>query len=674
MARRNRLLSFRRPTRRTFGRTLAGGLTSAALGLPSISCGSRQPRNPSDRNVIVLGLDGLDPKIIRSLIDQGRAPNFKKLAERGTFQPLGTTMPALSPVAWSSFITGLTPGGHGIPDFIARDPLTYSPFFSIWESRDVGRTLRLGDYEFALGGGGAQNLRAGAPFWSHLTERGIPSTVIKIPTNFPVEETATRAVSGMGTPDLSDSFGLFTYYTSDPDEKIPDLTGGEIVRLRVRDWKATGQLLGPVNSINTAAEGRTRVPFTVYLDPSEPVVRIEVQGQTFVLKQGEFSDWAKVRFDLVPHLAGVSGIARFFVKQVHPNLRLYVSPINIDPEDQAMPVTYPEELGGEIARHIGPIWTKGLPSDTKAFDLRIFEDGDYVTQAELILKDQLRLFDYEWSQYRGGFFYFYISSTDQDAHMLWRNMDETHPMHKASDPRYAGYIPYIYEEMDKLVGKVLPAADDNTLVLVCSDHGFAPFGRRFHLNTWLRDNGYLAVKPTAESKESTNVADIDWDRTAAYGIGFNGLYLNLVGREERGFVSAEKAPEVIARLTRELEAIVDPETGERPVHKVFDRDSIYQGLLTSEMPEMLVGYTPGYRSSSESVMGETGKKILDINPWAWGGDHSMSQNLVPGSLFASHSLTGLDPNIVDLPVTILDFFGVEKPEEMVGKSLLRAHT
>ena len=93
----------------------------------------------------------------------------------------------------SDYITGLTPGGHGIADFIMRDPKTYMPVFSIYEIRDADRTLKLGDYLFPISGGGVENLRRGKPFWSYLTEQGIPAVVVKIPTNFPVDETATRA-------------------------------------------------------------------------------------------------------------------------------------------------------------------------------------------------------------------------------------------------------------------------------------------------------------------------------------------------------------------------------------------------------------------------------------------------------------------------------------------------
>lgn len=655
-------------------RTFLGAAGAAGLGFPHISCGGR--RSTSEKRAIVLGLDGLDPKMVQALIDAGRAPNFKKLAETGSFTALGTTMPALSPVAWSSFITGRSPGGHGIADFIVRDPETYMPFFSIWEAKESARRISLGEYELPLGGGQIVNRRYGRPFWSYLTERGIPASIIKIPTNFPVEPTATRAISGMGTPDLIDSFGVFNYFTTDAAESYEGLTGGNVFKVERREHRVEARLYGPVNALRKPRDdtrdafiNNTFVPFTVHVDPSQDVVRIDVQGQRLVLNRGEYSDWVRLRFDMIPRMSGVSGIVRFYLRDVRPHLRLYSTPINIDPADQAMPVTHPPELGAEIAAAIGPFWTKGLPSDTKAFDYRVIDDEGYVKQAELILKEHFDLFEFEWSRYRGGLFYFYVSSTDQDAHMLWRNMDATHPMHAAADVRYSGYLHHLYEEMDRLVGRVLPALDDNTLVLICSDHGFAPFGRQFHLNTWLRREGYLNVLPESAKKEKTSILDIDWTQTAAYGVGFNGLYINQEGRELEGFIGPGKRQEIVTRLKQELEAIVDPETGRRPVARVYRREELYTGDYTFEMPDLLVGYTPGFRSSSPSVLGETGAVLLDVNPYAWSGDHSMAKDLVPGSLFVSRPVRKANPEIVDLPVSILEHFGVPKPPDMIGSSI-----
>jgi predicted AlkP superfamily phosphohydrolase/phosphomutase len=661
--------------RRRFMQLVAGSAAAAGMPfLPGCTGGSA-----GGRRVIVLGLDGLDPGIIRQLIANGRAPNFARLAERGSFLPLATTRPALSPVAWSSFITGMTPGGHAIADFIARDPKSYMPIFSIFENREPDLTLDIGDMHLPVKGGGPVNMRRGKPFWAYLTERGIPAWVSKIPSNYPVEETATRSISGMGTPDLIDSYGSFSYYTSDPFEHYPDISGGTVHAVDVRENVVRTRLLGPVNSLVSSAEderdpyaAHLSVPLTVHIDPVAEVARLDVGGESVVLERGEYSPWVTVEFELLPLIGTATGIVRFLLKQVRPYFQLYATPINIDPRDQAAPVTHPTSFGAEVARDIGPFWTKGLPCDTKAFDYRILSDEEYVGQAELILEERMALFDHQWSRFREGLFYFYVSSTDQDAHMLWRNMDPTHPKHAESDQRFGGWIHYLYERMDELVGKVLPAVDDETLLIICSDHGFAQFGRQFHLNTWLRDNGYLALVDDAAKKPETAITDIDWRRTAAYGIGFNGLYLNLKDREGQGIIEQRQVAELTARLARELEALTDPETGMRPIARVYRRDDMYVGEATATMPELLVGYTPGYRNASSSVLGATGSATIDLNPWAWSGDHSMARDLVKGSLFSSRPVRATQPSILDLPVTILDFFGIARPEQMVGRSLFAA--
>ncbi len=367
----------------------------------------------------------------------------------------------------------------------------------------------------------------------------------------------------------------------------------------------------------------------------------------------------------------MQGIARFLLKGVAPHFQLYVTPINIDPRRRPRRSPTRPSSGPRSRATSAPSGPRACPADVKAFDHKVINDEEYVGQAELILKERMALFDHQWSRFENGLFYFYVSSTDQDAHMLWRNMDKTHPKHNESDVRFAGWIPHLYEEMDKLVGKVLPAVDDKTLVLVCSDHGFAQFARQFHLNTWLRDNGYLVLKDGAEKKEETSIFDVDWSQTVAYGVGFNGLYMNLKGRERDGIVTPEKVEEISARLIRELEAVVDLETGQRPVAKVYRREDMYTGPSTPMMPELLVGYTPGYRNASASVLGSTGKPTINLNPWAWSGDHSMAATSSPAPCSPPRRSPNPTPTSSICPVTILEFFGVEKPEQMVGSSIFR---
>jgi hypothetical protein len=249
-------------------------------------------------------------------------------------------------------------------------------------------------------------------------------------------------------------------------ELYGDISGGTVHHVEIRDDRVDAELLGPINSLVTSEEtrgdsaaNRVSAPFTVHLDPDRAAVLIRIGGRALVLEQGEYSDWVKVEFTLLPVIGRVSGVVRFLLKQVRPHFQLYATAVNIDPANQAVPVTYPKELGAEIARDIGAFWTKGLPSDTKALDYGIIDDEQYVAQAELILEEHLALFRHQWSRFEDGLFYFYVSSTDQDTHMLWRNMDETH---RCAGPALRGGS--ILREDGGLRGP--PAVDDHML-LVC---------------------------------------------------------------------------------------------------------------------------------------------------------------------------------------------------------------
>jgi hypothetical protein len=134
----------------------------------------------------------------------------------------------------------------------------------------------------------------------------------------------------MGTPDLTDAYGVFSYYTSDPFEDYPNLSGGTVHTVDVTNNVVRAEIFGPVNSLRTQRPtdrdpyaNTTRVPFTVHLDPNhDHAVRLDIQGQTILLTKGEYSP-VKLKFDLLPVIGAVSGIARSWSSSA-PHFQLYV--------------------------------------------------------------------------------------------------------------------------------------------------------------------------------------------------------------------------------------------------------------------------------------------------------------------------------------------------------------
>ena len=621
-------------------------------------------------SVIVLGLDGMDPRLVEKFVRDGRMPNAKRLIEAGTFCPLGTSMPPQSPVAWSSFISGANPGVHGIFDFIHREPGTLLPYLSTSRTLPSGKTVNFRDWTFPLSGGKTELLRKGPTFWTNLEEHGIDCTVVKIPANFPPTPCQSRTLSGMGTPDIVGTYGTFTYFTSDAAEVREDIGGGRILQVHLRNGKAECELEGPRN---TYKKNRpvTRVPLTVFCDETNPVAKIVVQGQEVLLKEGEWSDWVRVKFDVIPRLKRLSGICRFYLKRVHPHLGLYVSPINIDPEYPAMPICTPEGYSRELAQNVGLFYTQGLPEDTKALSEGVLTDEQYREQATSVFNERLRLYDYALPRFDHGLFFFYFSSLDLNSHMFWRSMDKEHPQYSPElENKHGDFIPWLYSKMDEVIGKAMQRVGDDDTLIIMSDHGFTSFRRGFNLNTWLFENGYATLLDRFSQEEAEFFANTDWGGTRAYGLGINALYLNIEGREFGGIVSPgyearELADEIAARLSE----VRDPQTGQRVIANMYRREDAYSGPCVKDAPDLIIGYNENYRSSWDTILGEYPRELIVDNLDPWSGDHCMDKSLLAGTFICNRKVRVTDPSLSDLAPTILAYFGVPKPSEMSGRSL-----
>ncbi|MEJ2720281.1 MAG: alkaline phosphatase family protein [bacterium] len=629
------------------------------------------PGQGSVRRVVCLGLDGMDPGLLDQYMKQGVMPNFSRLVAMGDFKACGTSIPPQSPVAWSNFITGQNPGGHAIYDFIHRDPDTLMPMLSISKASSPEKFLRLGGWKLPRSSGSISLLRRGRAFWEYLADADIDTTVFKMPSNFPPVDCDVRSISGMGTPDILGTYGMFSYYTTEPPENT-DIGGGRIIPIQLREDRFTADIFGPAN-IYRKDDPDTKAAFEAAVDPENPSVRFSAGDETFILQEGEWSDWITVEFNLIPHLKSITGICRFYLMQVRPTFRLYVSPVQIDPSNPEMPICTPPDYSREIVENVGPFYTQGLPDDTKALDEGIFGDADYISQANVVLDERMKQYRYELDRFRSidrGFLFFYFNSLDQNCHMFWRNMDPESPMHDELAAKFAHRIRDMYIAMDTVLEEALGAVDDHTVLFVVSDHGFAPYRRSFHVNTWLYQNGYLNLTPGSRPEDVVFLNNVDWRRTKAYALGLNGLYLNRKGRETRGIVArGEEEKRLLGELVAALEAAVDAETGERPIKHAYRADEVYTGPYAADAPDIILGYARGYRGSNESALGEIAETIFSDNVLKWSGDHCMAADEVPGVLLCNRKFKKDDPSLLDMAPTFLSLFGLTAAPEMSGRDI-----
>ena len=622
-------------------------------------------RGAKVKRVAIVGFDGMDPDLAERLMGEGKLPNFAKLRDQGTFRRLATTCPPDSPVAWSSFMTGVNPGKHNIYDFLGRDLRSYLPFLSSAEIRNSKKSLKVGRYSIPLAKPRVKLLRKGIPFWHFLGKAGVFCSVIRVPITFPPEKFEGVLLSGMCVPDLQGSQGTFSFYSSRPvSAEKPE--GGARFALE-RDGECFRSYIpGPENPLRKSPEGPLRLDFSIRAVESDEQAELEIDGQRIELRKGEYSEWVELKFK--PGLGiRVHGVCRFYLKAVAPHLELYASPVNIDPSRPALPISHPLIYSVYLAKLFGPFATLGLAEDTWALNEGVLDDEAFLKQCYLTHAERERMFFDALEKTPRGVCACVFDATDRIQHMFWRYLDPNHPAAKsAANGRNAGAIEDLYRRMDDLVGRILKQIGEGVLV-VLSDHGFKSFARGVNVNSWLWRNGYLALKDGLE-RSGEWFANVDWEHTRAYALGLNGLYINQRGRERGGIVPAGEATRTLKReLQEKLQALVDPETGSKPIHRVRDRDAVYKGPYRENAPDLIVGYAVGYRVGWDSAKGKVSESVLEDNAKAWSGDHCIDPQLVPGVLFSNRKLECDQPAIVDVAPSVLDWFGLSLPAQMDGK-------
>jgi len=410
--------------------------------------------------VVVLGLDGMDPGMTLKLMREGRLPHFQKLAEKGVFRPLDTSNPSISPVAWSTFSTGVDPSRHAIYDFLTRDPCTYGPLLSSTDIQGARRVANIGRYLVPLSKPRIKLLQKSQAFWKLLGDRYIFSIIQRVPITFPPVKFRGLLLSGMCVPDLRGSQGTFSFFSTKQDEHGHAVhTGGEQTTLRRQGSRIRTRIVGPDNSMLRSG-GRMTLPMTILVANDHQGVRIEIDGcEPFDLPLRTYSPWVKLTFR--PGLrVKVHGIARFYLNSVESEVELYMTPIHIDPENPAMPISHPQIYSVYLAKEQGPFATLGLAEDTWALNERVIDEKAFYEQAMAIFEERERMFLDALSQTKKGFVTTVFDTTDRIQHMFYRYLDPTHPANAGKDTtQWADAIAHVYERVDGLLGRIWSEID-----------------------------------------------------------------------------------------------------------------------------------------------------------------------------------------------------------------------
>ena len=598
-----------------------------------------------DKKLIIMGFDALSPEIMEPMMEKGLLPNFSRLKDEGSYKKISTTNPAQSPVAWSGFSTGQNPGKHGIYDFITRDPKTYMLGLSLSEM-EKGTPVKV--------------IKSKC-FWEYLTEKNVPSVIISCPVTFPPDKIRGRMLSGMGVPDILGTEGTFSFYTTEKSREGKD-TGGNV--FYVENVPVIESVIyGPRKAVPGGGSENRKILIKITRQQDKKSVIIEFQGNRFELSEAKWSEWKPVSFKLGP-FKKMNGILKFYLVEAGPDLKLFAGPINHDPRNPFFPVSHPGSYSKELAEATGLFHTQGMPFNTWAVNEKRLPEEAFLEEANEILGDKKAMLDLEMGRIDKGVLFCYFESPDIIQHMFWRYIDPEHPLYEQDAPtRYKEMIRNWYIKMDGILGEIMKTTGEDDILVALSDHGFTTFRRAAHINSWLRENGYLSLKDTGAPSGGDLLQDIDWSNTRAYSIGFGAIYINQEGREKNGIVSPGQETELLKEeISGKLEQWTDEKYGTPVINRVYEREEIFWGPQSGDTPDLYIGFNKGYRASWQTALGSVPDTLMEDNLKDWSGSHLIDPVLVPGVIFSNRQITKDDPSLYDITPTILKVSGYDEEE------------
>jgi predicted AlkP superfamily phosphohydrolase/phosphomutase len=628
--------------------------------------GVRRPK-ARIRRLVIVGLDGQDPGLTDQFMREGLLPHFSALAASGSYRRLQTTYPALSPVAWSSFSTGTHPARHNIFDFLDRDRRTYLPKLSSAVIGPVTRVLKLGRFRLPLGRPDLRLLRRSKPFWTILGEHRIWSTILRVPITFPPDQFHGAELSAMCVPDLLGTQGTFLLASTRPATgRFKE--GGIRLEMTRAGAAMHGVVTGPPNTL-LDGEPPLTLPLRVEVQADSRTATVTIGGTRVALTQGVLSDWVTLSFPAVPGMA-IAGLTRLLLTEGDEHISLYLSPINLDPDRPAMPISHPPYFASYLAARIGAFSTLGLAEDTWALNDGVTDEATFLQQAYDIDREREAMLHASLDRLDRGALVCVFDATDRIQHMFWRHLDPAHPAaHHLTETAHRHAIRDLYVHNDALVGRVRARLSPDDVLMVISDHGFTSFRRGVSVNEWLRTQGLLTLKPGTDGR-SEWLRDVDWSQTRAYALGLSGIYLNLKGREAEGIVApGHEAAAVKAQIMAGLRGLRDEACDAVAITDAFDTAALYAGPYLENAPDLVVGYNHGYRISWDAATGMVTGPVFEDNTKAWSGDHGVDPRLVPGVFFCNRPTQTAAPSIIDLAPTALTLFGITPPAHMEGRPL-----
>jgi predicted AlkP superfamily phosphohydrolase/phosphomutase len=573
-------------------------------------------------NSIILGFDAFDPNIFEALSNQGKMPNLSQYLDSGDYARFDVSNPAQSEVSWTSIATGLNPGGHGLFDFVHRNPANYSLHVSMLPTKK--------------GLLGIQFTRpyTAKPIFDHATEQGYPATALWWPAMFPARlESPVHTLPGLGTPDILGRLGAGTFYSPIEDLSKNEFKTNIEYLESLGEQEYEGELNGPMQKKGSIAV-HAKQAFKLSLNSANEA-SLRIGKNEIHLHKGKWSPIIQLSFKIKLGIS-VRAISRALFTDYQGKPGLYFLPLQIHPLHPPWPYAHPRGFVKTNWESSGPFLTLGWPQDTTGLEEGFINDEQFLALCRSIFSTRENIFQNQLKGFKEGILANVFDSLDRVQHMFFRDRPDI--------------IEEWYREFDALFGRIEGQISaqglKDTRVLVVSDHGFSNLDYKVHLNRWLIENGYLHPK---EDGAHGSIKEVDWNRSRAYAVGLTSIYINLADRESKGIVPVSEKGTLRTTLKADLLRWTGPD-GRKVCSDVWFGDDVFIGPLSQYGPDLVVGYNSGYRASPKTGLGQWEQEAIIPNSDHWGADHCQDPALVQGVLFTNFKL-GEDakPSYTDIP-------------------------
>lgn len=587
---------------------------------------------------LILGFDSFDPAVFEEMAGKNQLPNFEKFIQQGGYSRLEVCSPPQTEVSWTSMATGADPGGHGIFDFVHRDPATYTPFVSILPMR-----------KSALGEQFVPPYTA-KTFFEEAADMGYPATALWWPAMFPARpDLPVNTLPGLGTPDIRGQLGVGTLFSTEDEGKKKTM----VVRLESAGKdRFTASLPGPQTQ---SRSGPQTLSLPINLDViDEKSARLIVDKQQVDLRVGEWSDIVELRFK-AGMLFTIHAITRFIATSLRGVVRVYALPLQIHPLHSTWHYASSASFSKKLWKEVGPYLTLGWPQDTTGLEDGCISDDQFLDLCRMIFERRIQILYHLMNEFREGVLASIFDDLDRIQHMFFHNRMDV--------------VKDWYKRLDRFVGEVntkVEAWSGKYRYLIMSDHGFSDFRSKVHLNRWLLENELLSMQNGGD-----DLSGVDWKKTRAYAVGLNSIYLNLSGREGQGIVQLDELEELLTSIKEKLLDWKDA-NGNPVIHRIRPKHEVYSGPYTRFGPDLVVGYAPGYRASADTGLGKIPAATMEPNIDHWGADHCMDSDVVPGVIFANRDLRDFGTiTFRDVPFLAigkhLEQSNIKPPSQAVGE-------